>query len=181
MADVLVCGSNRAQLSVLIFPSTFPPPSDLKSALEPYLAQANKESPSHAFVAPEMCEIVSDAARAATLPKSSKGTIQRGVAYDVYKHEIEAFYAGPVNDRRSADPVQADNVVAYLLEAVAGMTNTRSGRPGKPLESSTDLFNYGVDSVKAARLRLQLIKVRRRLHTCVPPRLTVTTMPAICT
>lgn len=158
---MLVCGSDQAQLSVLIFPASFPPPADLLTQLEPFLSEANKASPSHAFVAPEMCTIVANPARAATLPKSSKGTIQRGVAYDVYKPEIEAFYAAPSSGSRDcrSDPISEDDIKEYLLEAVSEMTQPRDGRASKPLKDSTDLFNYGVDSVRAARLRLQLVKV----------------------
>ena len=157
IADALVAGSNRPQVGCLLFPADFPPPSDLVQQLSNLLKQANEQSPSHAQLGSEMCFVVAEADRAAELPKSSKGTIQRGVAYDTYKSEIDALYGdGAEGDRLSLAGRELED---WLLAKVGDIIGDSKRYKDDVLGRETDLFSWGVDSVRAARLRFAMMKV----------------------
>jgi len=105
-----------------------------------------------------MCTSIG-AERAAQLPKSSKGTIQRGVANEVYKEEIDRLYNGaPTSD--SAGPIvkrNADEIRDFILETVSSVAGERAQKT--PIELDTDLFSWGVNSVMATRVRTAMQKV----------------------
>ncbi|WVW83561.1 hypothetical protein I302_105582 [Kwoniella bestiolae CBS 10118] len=154
LSDALVVGSDQSQLGVLLFPKHYPPPSDLLYQLAPLIAQANDNSPSFAQISQEMCLIVQDQSKA--LPKSSKGTIQRGVAYDVFKVEISKLYYsqhGEVDSilKRSVEEIGSE--VKRIIESIAA-TRLKVDN----LDENTDLFSWGVDSLMATRIRTALQK-----------------------
>lgn len=106
-----------------------------------------------------MCVVVSNE-RAAQLPKSSKGTIQRGVANEVYKEEIDRLYNGVISEG-SSDQIprrNTDEIRKLVLEIVTSVTGDKAGKA--PIELTTDLFSWGVNSVMATRIRTGLQKVR---------------------
>lgn len=160
LSDALVVGADRPQLGVLLFPSVPPGPTDLLDQLGQLFVQANDASPSFAQISPEMCAIVADPSRIAALPKSSKGTIQRGVANDVYKADIEALYEGTDannatnGDRPKKSLEEIRSFVRALVKRVAGDKAAKGD-----LADDTDLFSWGVDSLMATRIRTAIQKV----------------------
>jgi hypothetical protein len=99
--------------------------------------------------------------RAAQLPKSSKGTVQRGVANEVYKQEIDRLYNGTPTDD-SGGPVakrNADEICDFILDTVSSVAGERAQKT--PIELDTDLFSWGVNSVMATRIRTAMQKVCR--------------------
>jgi hypothetical protein len=155
--DALVVGSDRAQLGLLIFPRSTVDPKSLLEQLEPLIKEANKSSPSYARIPMDMCSVVS-LERVSALPKSSKGTVQRGVAYEVYKNDIQQLYEGPATGKElpKRDVVEIQSCIRDAVEGVAGQQSRDAS-----LESTTDLFGWGVDSVMAARIRAMMQKVGR--------------------
>jgi hypothetical protein len=153
--DVLVVGSDRSELGVLLFPrrptTTI---EDLRSSLSPLIDQANKSSPSFASISTDMC-IVIKPERGVLLPKSSKGTVQRGVANEVYKEEIDRLYNGT-----SAEDEVPRRDLADIRQCILGYVKTVVGqeRAGS-LELTTDLFSWGVNSVTGSRIRAMMQKV----------------------
>ena len=105
-----------------------------------------------------MCTIITDPDRISTLPKSSKGTIQRGVANDVYRKEIEGLYDGTGGlsslEKRKRTLEEISAYVEDLVRRVAGEKTRKS-----ELDEATDLFSWGVDSLMATRIRTALQKV----------------------
>jgi len=99
--------------------------------------------------------------RAAQLPKSSKGTIQRGVANDVYKEDIDRLYNGAPADDSASTVIKrnADEIRDFILETVSSVAGDRAKKT--PIELDTDLFSWGVNSVMATRIRTALQKVSR--------------------
>lgn len=162
LSDALVVGSDRPQLGVLLFPSSAPGPADLIDFLSPLFKQANSASPSFAQISPEMCVVVTDPHRIAALPKSSKGTIQRGLANDVYQIEVQRLYDGTTDTpsagegREKRSPEEIRILVRDLIEKIGGGDGRT--RPDS-LDDSTDLFGWGVDSLMATRIRTAIQKV----------------------
>jgi hypothetical protein len=105
-----------------------------------------------------MCTIIGTE-RAAQLPKSSKGTIQRGVANEVYKEEIDRLYSGGgYEDNSKTLPKQdAADIRKFILETVVSVVGESSRKT--PVDLNTDLFNWGVNSVMATRIRTAMQKV----------------------
>ena len=104
----------------------------------------------------DMCVVVSSD-RISELPKSSKGTVQRGVANEVYRNEIQQMYSGQETSIQSLPKRNLTEVQEWILEAV--QTSTGTPAQSAPLDISTDLFSWGVDSVRAARIRARMQKV----------------------
>jgi hypothetical protein len=104
-----------------------------------------------------MCLVITDAQKAERLPKSSKGTIQRGLAYEVFRAEVARVY-----DDESSQPTKApkrtlpeiEKHVTSLIETIAG-----AGRRVGALDRTTDLFSWGVNSLMAIRVRSAMLKV----------------------
>lgn len=153
-------GSDRPQLGVLLFPRHLPPDDDLLEMLDDHIKRANESSPSYAQIAPEMCYIMTDSAKASALPKSSKGTIQRGVANDVFKAEIDGLYAG-TGDKSGGQKVKRslDEMKVYIRDLILRVAGKRQ-KAGSGLVDDTDLFGWGVDSLMAMRIRTAAQKVR---------------------
>ncbi|WWC89627.1 uncharacterized protein L201_004552 [Kwoniella dendrophila CBS 6074] len=154
LSDALVVGSDQSQIGILLFPRQLPPQPDLLNLIIPLLEEANQSSPSFAQVSKEMCVLITDTNKA--LPKSSKGTIQRGVAYEVFKSEINTLYQGQDGQtdsqpRRSLKDIVVE--VRKIIEAVAA-SKLKIGQ----LDTDTDLFSWGVDSLMATRARTALQK-----------------------
>ena len=160
IADALVVGPNRDQLGAILFlkPSSSLSEPDLGALLE----RANAASPSFAQISADMCLFL-PAGEGKALPKSSKGTVQRGMAYDVFTEEIDRLYGGSARDgsqggregppkrKRTLQEVERDIERAILAVAPA--------RNGDTLGRDADLFNWGVDSLMATRLQYGIQKV----------------------
>ena len=152
------------------------------------LGEVNSSSPSFAQITQDMCKVVSDADRAAALPKSSKGTIQRGVAYEVFEREIKELYGEGANGDVDQGNIPR-RTVGEITDAVRRLVREVGQGQGKcklqELEDETDLFGWGVDSLMATRLRARISKVRRvwpsnALKTALCPRV-ASLMPRSCT
>jgi len=97
--------------------------------------------------------------RGAQLPKSSKGTIQRGVANEVYKDEIDRLYdtGGGESGSHTIPERSVTDIRQFILEIVQAITANRPS--STQIDSTTDLFSWGVNSVMAARIRTAMQKV----------------------
>lgn len=108
-----------------------------------------------------MCRIVAPSpdGTAQSLPKSSKGTVQRGLAYGAFKAEIEAIYT--VDPARVAEQSKRSREeIRTIVRKIVGDV-TKSKVKSGTLEVETDLFSWGVDSLMATRIRGGLKKVSR--------------------
>lgn len=161
--DALVVGANKTQIGCLIFPRTSDSAIRIAAELETLIQTANEQSPSHAQLAKEMCTVISSEPRSSALPKSSKGTIQRGLAYDEFKPEIERlFKQAEAGEGDSGDKLQPNEheLRTWLKERVEDLVGPSKRSHGdEQLQEDTDLFSWGVDSVKAARLRSAILQV----------------------
>lgn len=160
LSDALVVGSDRAQLGLLVFPRhSGVDAKEMLDKLSPLLQKANQASASFAQIARDMCLVIDDPERAAALPKSSKGTVQRISAYDIYRSEIDSLYTQSTDAGPSPTSAKdLDSIRDCVRDAVFAITGDR--RNGQEnLDITTDLFAWGVDSLMASRIRVALQKV----------------------
>ncbi|KAJ9108879.1 hypothetical protein QFC21_000199 [Naganishia friedmannii] len=160
--DALVVGVNKTQIGCLIFPRAGDSLDKIQAELETLIQSANRQSPSHAQLGKEMCTVISSEKRASALPKSSKGTIQRGLAYDEFKPEIDRLFqqaeGGEVESGKKLqlDELALRNWLKGRVDELIG--SAKRSDDDEELQTDTDLFSWGVDSVKAARLRSAILQ-----------------------
>lgn len=101
-----------------------------------------------------MCLVI-DKESGKELPKSSKGTVQRGMANERFKEEIKSLYAEVGEGdlpKRTVEEIQSE-----LERIIIGVASSKFKVEG--LRSDTDLFSWGVDSLMAIRIRAGIVKV----------------------
>ncbi|EPQ30602.1 uncharacterized protein PFL1_02126 [Pseudozyma flocculosa PF-1] len=111
----------------------------------------------------------------ADIPRASKGSLQRGRAYQQYEPLIAKIYKdfeegrsislvpegatanGSVNGKRA---LAGDELVAWLIDTIERLRGgggdaaaSAERKKDKPISGDTDLFVAGVDSIQAARIR----------------------------
>lgn len=157
-------GVNQSQVGCLIFPRDASKTDKVKSALQALITEANRQSPSHAQLGREMCFILTAEERIKALPKSSKGTIQRGLAYEEFKSEIYRLYSTTANGHEVAESkkqLEGEELRQWLMDRVREISGRSEQLEGQDeLQEGSDLFSWGIDSVKAARLRFVMAQVR---------------------
>jgi hypothetical protein len=134
------------------------PEAEFRRKLEAELDSINLSQPSHARIAGELIHI-GDADLFANLPRSSKGTLQRGLAMEQLADVINEVYAR--FDR--GDPLTDEPVVQREgAELRSWLRSYLKKLVGKEVEDHTDFYGSGLDSLMAARFRSALIRVSVR-------------------
>ncbi|PWN87368.1 acetyl-CoA synthetase-like protein [Acaromyces ingoldii] len=168
VSDAIVFGASRPSLGVLILPSALlcsrisasqqgteeEKSVQMLAALLPTLESVNKTQPSHARIPPEMVYFM-QSDRFSQLPRSSKGTLQRGMAMDQLAGIIDGVYrrfergeAPQVQPRLALKGKELNNWVHSLIEEILG----------HDIDDGDDFFDAGVDSIMAARIRAALLQ-----------------------
>lgn len=118
------------------------------------LTQANEIAPAHAQLIPELVLLLPSTA---CMPKASKGTLQRGRAYEMLAKEIGDLYAaylGGTTSHAKKRSLVGGDLLVYILDLLS-VTLKR----GETKEED-DLFNMGLTSLQSARIRNVLQRVR---------------------
>lgn len=163
VADALIVGVDKSQVGCLLFPASSASTTNLVEELSSAIAQANSDAPAHAQLASEMCLVISEPGRFEALPKSSKGTIQRGLAYQAFAGEIDRLYAATSDATQILKLSEAEAIswLSDVVDQIVGAGHLTSDK----LSPDVDLFSWGVDSLRATRLRSAIIKVSWLPHT----------------
>lgn len=163
VSEAIVFGANKAILGALVFVSPqavhewlgFHDEVKVKllKQLQPVLAEVNAASPPHAQLAIEMVHLLPPS-QAASIPRASKGTLQRGRAYQQYAELIESIYA-KFEEGRSLRLDHASNSKRALTgaELITWLEKKVKDINGSDVSPGTDLFVAGVDSIQSARIR----------------------------
>ena len=167
VTEAIAFGANRAILGALVFVSAEAAPPgtafddqikvQLLKQLHPVLAQINAASPPHAQLATEMVHLLPPA-EAAGIPRASKGTLQRGRAYQLYADLIDSIYVDFEEGRSlrldftsgsgtAKELLSGEALIRWLQSKVAEING------GRHLSPDTDVFVAGVDSIQSARIR----------------------------
>ena len=148
--DAIVFGSNRASLGVAIIPAA-------DSAVErqdflPLVSKANQIAPAHAQISPELLILLPSSAE---FPRASKGSLQRGRAYEAFAKEIGDAYAAVGTDEGQQDKLSLSGsaLIDYISQAVREILGTTT------VGQDDDLFSAGLNSLQSVRLRNAIQKV----------------------
>lgn len=154
VSDALVFGSNKSAVGAAIIPAF---PGIRPENIFPILTRANASAPAHSQIQRELLVLLpSDA----TFPRASKGTLQRGRAYQAFAHEIDTAYE---HFEKASDAsckaklsLKGISLLQYLQRIVADALNLREG---KQVGVDDDLFNEGLNSLQSVRIRNVVQKV----------------------
>ncbi|GAC93570.1 NRPS-like enzyme [Pseudozyma hubeiensis SY62] len=167
VTEAIAFGANRAILGALVFisPEAGPQHSafddtlkiSLLKQLQPVLSEINAASPPHAQLASEMICLLPPS-EAANIPRASKGTLQRGRAYQHYTELIDSIYLD-FEEGRSLRLSPANGTAGTGKAMLSGqeLVQWLQGKVeeinGKNLLPDMDVFVAGVDSIQSARIR----------------------------
>ncbi|KAE8269789.1 hypothetical protein A4X09_0g2553 [Tilletia walkeri] len=156
LSDAIVFGANRPFLGAIILPTDSLRDHDERAILqmlEPDLDKINRSQPSHAYLGLDMLYI-GDAQLFSDLPRSSKGTLQRGLALERLADTIDTVYsrfergeASSAHPRASLRGLPLRELVRIVVQSILG----------REVQDSADFFASGVDSIKAMRIRVTLL------------------------
>lgn len=163
VSEAIVFGANRAILGALVFvapeavkdgqPFDDKAKIELLKQLQPTLKQINSSSPPHAQLATEMIYLLPPS-EVDSIPRASKGTLQRGRAYQHYSDLIDSIYTDFEEGRSlrltSTDGGKEDLSGSDLIEWLKGKVEAING---SKVNEDADLFVAGVDSIQSARIR----------------------------
>lgn len=157
--DVVVFGSNRPTIGAAIVPTS----SNVKvEDVLPLIQQVNKIAPAHSQIPSELVVLLPIDT---LLPRSSKGSLQRGRAHEALAAEINAAYdayeSGP-NTLTQKRCLKGDELRRHILRTVKDTL-------GREVSLDADLFIEGVNSIQAARVRNHLNKVSQGRTTILKP------------
>ncbi|KAI0081390.1 acetyl-CoA synthetase-like protein [Panus rudis PR-1116 ss-1] len=128
-----------------------------RNRIWPFVEEANKLAPTFARIFKEMI-LVTDPAK--PLPRAGKGTVQRKLALQTYKDEIEQLYDAIADsaDAKGIAPPQhwtVEEVLQWLSRHVTTIND------GQEVKQDLDMFEQGLDSLSATFLRNRIIGALR--------------------
>lgn len=153
LRDAMIFGTGREAPGILLLPRWNDVPVDNEQIVRevwPIIERMNRETQNHARIGRDNIVIVRGTVdEPAVLPKSSKGTILRGQAEELFAAEIDGMY-GKTGDL----PHEVVDIPdSKVLEELTKLFNNILGREVSP---TGDLFAQGVDSVACAQLRKRI-------------------------
>lgn len=142
----LISGQGCVQSSLLV-ETTQPPQSETEAskildAIWPSVEAANKISPTHGRIHRHMVMFTS---AEKPMLKAGKGTVQRKLTVELYEKELASLYKA--SERPSLDPkvFSGQSLEDAVRAIIASSTDISVGK----LDTNTDLFEYGLDSLQA--------------------------------
>ncbi|CDZ97946.1 Non-ribosomal peptide synthetase/alpha-aminoadipate reductase and related enzymes [Phaffia rhodozyma] len=158
IAEAVLFGANRSAIGALIVPSSEASAVTLTDLL-PFLANTNRLAPSHSQISPELVLILLTDVK---FPRASKGSLQRGMTYQLFEKEIERAYRSFESGEEESDNEdgkwkEGTDLLAFVkkvIEASCGVSNSQENGFG----FDEDLFAAGVNSLQSTRIRNSLQK-----------------------
>lgn len=155
LRDAMIFGTGREAPGILLLPrwnDGFVDNEQVLREVWPTLERMNGSTQNHARIGRDNIVVVRGGTgdEPLALPKSSKGTILRGQAEEMFAAEIERMYG----KAGGALPLEgADIPDSKVMEE---LTNLFDDVLGRELSPTADLFAQGVDSVACAQLRKRI-------------------------
>lgn len=130
-------------------------PSTTLEEIIPIVQEANRAAPAHSQIPHELIVILD---QHATVPKASKGSLQRGRAYEAFASQIDDAYRRYASGSVNSDSAQM--LAGSELRTLIRQLVLEGYNGSKTITDDDDLFNAGVDSLQAVRIRNALARVR---------------------
>jgi hypothetical protein len=134
------------------------PREALVALVQPALDNANATAPSHSQLAAETLVFLPFDT---VIPRADKGSFLRPKVYAAFKDVIDGVYAALEGDAGTDSPKRSFASVEEALSFVHDVVHSTIGGDHATLEATTDLFDYGLDSLQASRIRNALLRVSR--------------------
>lgn len=150
--DAIAFGANRPFLGAIIeVKEPISSETFRRKRLSSILSDVNAKLPSHAKLSQEMVHIVNaKEGLLNNLPRSSKGTLQRGLALEKLQSIIDDIYdsfeQGTAPTAQEKQDLHGEALIKWLHETVSEIASRQLG-------NDEDLYGAGVDSIKAVRIR----------------------------
>lgn len=160
--DAIVFGSNRALVGALLLPTPQACSLDASAEeryqmvqrLQPHLDEINTTLPSHAKLSMELL-CIPDAATAQAIPRSSKGTLQRGHAYrqlsSLFDQIYDRFEQGRLEGYPIKKSVQGEELISLLQKMIGRILNRKD--QDAPFGKDLDFYKAGMDSIASVRIK----------------------------
>lgn len=157
VAEAVVFGAGKPQLGALVVPAKAATAGlDEKAVLEkiwPSVEAANRDAPAYAQLAPEAVRLLPPETE---YPRTDKGTVIRAAFYREFAAEIEELYAGlDAANLEGGLELSREETKDFIKKVIVDVLNLPEG---STLESHTDFFSLGMDSLQAMRARLAIQK-----------------------
>lgn len=152
--DALVVGAERPQTAALIIMSEEAEKYDLQTALEliwPAVQEANKAAPSHSRLVPELIRLLP---ATSSFINTDKMSIMRRKTVAAFKDIIDDIYDLYLRGVQESKVVLQDDLHAQQVVRKIVSECIESDK----LADTTDLFDFGVDSITAERISAALTR-----------------------
>jgi acyl-coenzyme A synthetase/AMP-(fatty) acid ligase len=152
--DALIFGNGRNVPGVLVFPASSSDGRGIGNTIWGILRELNSQGQDHTRIVRNMVVIMPGETE--PLPKSSKGTILRNIAYERFAKEIKEAYdeGGAVENVESLSKNLSESAI---LSAVQKIVLSVTGKQ-RSLTDESNLYHHGVDSAMCTQIRGRLQK-----------------------
>lgn len=155
--EAVVFGVGRAVPGLIIIPSEHAKDmskEELLKKMVPAIEDANSKAEAFGRVSLEMVEILDHGIE---YPRTDKGTVIRAAFYKQFSELIDSIYArfeGSEDDKKNENLLKLDDkeLVDYLLDLFRTKLGVES------VETTTDFFDAGIDSLQAITARAQMLR-----------------------
>ncbi|KAF3384280.1 Iterative polyketide synthase afoE [Penicillium rolfsii] len=145
--DVYVFGTGKPCAGALLFPQSEATPDAVVASVKRVLPDLNSRNPPHARIGDSMLVVVPRLGVDEPLPKSSKGSILRHQADDMYMSYIEAAYnASHEVSGVGSIRLEPGDLLTTLLASFSQVLQ-------RSVDPDQDLYQQGVDSIACMQIR----------------------------
>jgi len=157
--DAVAFGNGQFELGVIVEPVVVVDKKrnaieGFKEAIWPLVVEANNRMDSHARISSKASVVVLH--RGQTLPRSDKGAVLRRAVNDLFEAEIRSAYEDIEHSVTGTDTPGSTLDVRDLEESLMNLVRTElssMGHIANTLQLDADLFERGIDSLQAMRIR----------------------------
>ncbi|KAL4804262.1 hypothetical protein BDV18DRAFT_166093 [Aspergillus unguis] len=151
VGEAIAFGANRPRLGLFLIRAEGYTGSDEQviDSVLPAIAACNAENPAYAYISRDMIRVLP---ADAVYRKTDKGTVIRSAFYRDFEDQINQVY--DQEDACGSQVLEGEELVAFLRDSLLDIASVEPST----LQSSTDVFSLGVDSLQSLRLRSVILK-----------------------
>ncbi|KAL5050776.1 hypothetical protein BDW71DRAFT_203499 [Aspergillus fruticulosus] len=153
VGEAIAFGSNRPRLGLFLIRAegcTGETDEQVIDSVFPAIEKSNAESPAYAYISRDMIRVLP---ADTVYKKTDKGTVIRSAFYRDFAVQISQVY--DQEDSNGNQVLEGDELITFLRNSLLDVT---SSIEPSALQTSTDVFSLGVDSIQSLRLRSAILK-----------------------